>query len=79
MQCNKSVVSPHLFAFFFLIQRKAPQVNLQNVISTQKQPRCKKGCDPMQNSPELLLLKVLSLTYHRSHFLAATCISKLFS
>jgi len=31
------------------------------------------------DSPELSLLKFLSLTYHHSHFLATTCISQLFS
>jgi len=36
--------------FFFLQQRKTIQITLQkDVISTQKQPSCKKGCGPMQN------------------------------
>ena len=38
-------------------------------ISNPKQPSCKKSA---QNSPELSLLKFLPLTYHHSHFLAAT-------
>ena len=29
-------------------------------------------CEAAQNSPELSLLKFLPLTYHHSHFLAAT-------
>ena len=35
---------------FFLQKRKTTQVNLQkDVLSTQKQPSCKKECGPMQN------------------------------
>ena len=43
-ECNTiKIVSPHLLACF-LLQRKTIQVNLQkDVISTQKQPSCKKG------------------------------------
>ena len=36
--------------FFFLQKRKTTQVNLQkDVLSSQKQPSCKKECSPMQN------------------------------
>ena len=57
----------------------------KEVISNQKQPSCKKGAAPKKamvkkdvkskvasNSPQLSLLKFLPLTYHHSHFLAAT-------
>ena len=49
MQYNKTSISrgcdPNiLLDFFFLWQRKTTQLNLQkDVISTQKQPSCKKG------------------------------------
>ena len=46
-------------------------------ISTQKQPSCKKGYGPCKkkehtNLPKFLLLKLLPLSYHHSHFWAAT-------
>ena len=45
----------------------------KEVISNQKQPSCKKRCgQAATNSSELSLLKFLPLTYHHSHFLAAT-------